>query len=302
MMKYWHFCFLSTTSCLLLLSDNLQAAVLLSSLSKSSHYHSHIHTLSHLDLSRFSPNLFLELTDKQSYQTVSVCFITDTRNCSEDRFGNLESPNGGNGGGGKPDDHGTPQELCKQAGYINTSCPEGSKPSSYCPYDSSYHSACQCLSEYNKTCDTSVGEKGVGTSCGGKYKECCNLCSDYKYTSIPSGYVSNGECQSCNGKKYKIKCDPQKYVSGSSCGSQGGSGSTCSDDYGTLITALLTLNATVPIIMNGVPRKRNVSVPLLSNIPAPVRGIREETEQLVTANTHVVIVPMVLHGMLRKGL
>ena len=69
-----------------------------------------------------------------------------------------------------------------------------------------------------------------------------------------------------------------------------------------MITALLTLNATVPIIMNGVPRKRNVSVPLLSNIPAPVRGIRKETEQLVTANTHVVIVPMVLHGMLRKGL
>ena len=65
---------------------------------------------------------------------------------------------------------------------------------------------------------------------------------------------------------------------------------------------LTMLNVNVPIIMNGVPRKRNAFVPLLSNIPAPVRGIREETEQLVTANTHVVIVPMVLHGMLRKGL
>ena len=198
-------------------------------------HHTHIrHTLQRLDL---SSRLFDDLSSSGEEQKVaSVCFITDTRNCSEDRFGNLESPNGGNGGGGKPDDHGTPEELCKQAGYNNTPCPEGSKPSSYCPYDSSYHSACQCLSEYNKTCDTSVGEKGVGTSCGGKYKECCNLCSDYKYTSIPSGYVSNGECQSCNGKKYKIKCDPQKYVSGSSCGTQGGSGSTCSDDYGTSYT------------------------------------------------------------------
>ena len=67
-----------------------------------------------------------------------------------------------------------------------------------------------------------------------------------------------------------------------------------------MITALLTLNVTVPIIMNGVPRKRNAFVQLLSNILAPARGIQEETEQLVTANTHVVIVPMVLHGMLLK--
>ena len=63
---------------------------------------------------------------------------------------------------------------------------------------------------------------------------------------------------------------------------------------------LTMLNVNVPIIMNGVPRKRNAFVQHLSNIPAPVRVIREETEQLVTANTHVVIVPMVLHGMLRK--
>jgi len=69
-----------------------------------------------------------------------------------------------------------------------------------------------------------------------------------------------------------------------------------------MILGLIIKNATVRIIMNGVPRKRNAFVQHLSNIPAPVRVIREETEQLVTANTHVVIVPMVLHGMLRKGL
>ena len=186
------------------------------------------HTLHRLDL---SSQLFAKRTNN-GVQIASVCFITDAGNCGADKFGNTETPDGG-GGGGTPDDHGTPEELCKQAGYTNTPCPDGSTPTSYCPYDSSYHSDCECSSEYNQVCDTALGEKGVGTSCGGKYKECCNLCSDYQYTSIPSGYVSNGECQSCSGKKYKIKCDPQKYVSASSCGTQGGSGSTCSDDSGT---------------------------------------------------------------------
>ena len=195
-------------------------------------HHTYIrHTLHGLDL---SSRLFDDLRISREEQKVaSVCFITDAGNCGADKFGNTETPNGGNGGGGNPDDHGTPEELCKQAGYTNTPCPDGSSPTSYCPYDSSYHSDCECSSEYNQVCDTALGEQGVGNSCGGKYKECCNLCSDYQYTSIPSGYVSNGECQSCDGKKYKIKCDPQKYVSGSSCGTQGGSGSTCSDDSGT---------------------------------------------------------------------
>ena len=233
MVKYWHFCLLSATSCLLLSTDNIDARVLSSIPSESSNHHSHIHTLSHLDLSRFSPNLFLEPDDSQSYQTASVCFITDTRNCSEDRFGNLESPNGGNGGGGTPDDHGTPEELCKEAGYNKNPCPEGSYSDSYCPYDSSYHSECKCEAAYNKTCDTSIGEKGVGVACNGKYKECCSACEGYDYTSIPSGYVNNGECQSCDGKKYKIKCDPQKYVLAPTCGTLGGYGNTCTDDGGT---------------------------------------------------------------------
>ena len=182
------------------------------------------HTLHRLDL---SSQLFAKRTNN-GVQIASVCFITDAGNCGADKFGNTETPDGG-GGGGNPDDHGTPEDLCEEAGYTNTPCPEGSKPSSYCPYDSSYHSDCECSSEYNQVCDTALGEKGVGTSCGGKYKECCNLCSDYQYTSIPSGYVSNGECQSCDGKKYKIKCDPQKYVSAPTCGTLGGYGNTCTD-------------------------------------------------------------------------
>ena len=180
------------------------------------------------------PFLSSHLFDKKienGMKVANVCFITDTGECAHDKFGNLESPNGGGGGGGKPDDHGTPQELCQDAGFTNTPCPTGSTIGSNCPYDSSYHT-CKCLPEYNKLCN-GADEQGSGVACDGKYKECCNLCSAYKYTSIPSGYVSNGECQSCSGKKYKIKCDLQKYVSGSSCGSQGGSGSTCSDDSGT---------------------------------------------------------------------
>ena len=65
---------------------------------------------------------------------------------------------------------------------------------------------------------------------------------------------------------------------------------------------LTTLNVNVPIIMNGVPRKRNAFVPLLSNIPAPVRVIREEMGILATTNIQNVNVRVVSHGMLRKEL
>ena len=108
-------------------------------------------------------------------------------------------------------------------------------PDKYCPVDSSYHSGCKCPDTYNKTCDAAAGLKPVNASdtCGGKYKECCNICSDYTYTSIPSGYVKAGECQSCNGVKYKVKCDTSLYPQTSGvCGSYGGSGGSCSDDSG----------------------------------------------------------------------
>ena len=69
-----------------------------------------------------------------------------------------------------------------------------------------------------------------------------------------------------------------------------------------MILGLIIKNATVRIIMNGVPRKRNAFVPLLSNIPAPVRGIREEMEILVITNMQNANARAVLHGMLHKGL
>ena len=69
-----------------------------------------------------------------------------------------------------------------------------------------------------------------------------------------------------------------------------------------MIAELIMLNVNVPIIMNGVPRKRSVFVLLLSNILAPVRAIREEMEILVITNMQNANVRTVLHGMLLKGL
>lgn len=69
----------------------------------------------------------------------------------------------------------------------------------------------------------------------------------------------------------------------------------------TMIAEHIIPNATVPIIMNGAPRKRNVSVQLLSNILVPARGIREEMEILATTNIQNVNVRAGLLGMLRKG-
>ncbi len=181
--------------------------------------HTHHKYIRHTqEILNLSSHLFDKGTDK-GVKIASVCFITDAGNCDGHKLNNN-------------DDYTNPEDLCKQAGYSDTPCPEGSYPSDFCPYDSSYHAGCKCDAAYNQRCD-GYDEKGVGVACGGKYKECCNLCSDYQYTSIPSGYVSNGECQSCDGKKYKIKCDPQKYVSAPTCGTLGGYGNTCTDDGGT---------------------------------------------------------------------
>ena len=65
---------------------------------------------------------------------------------------------------------------------------------------------------------------------------------------------------------------------------------------------LTMLNVNVPIIMNGVPRKRNAFVLLLSNILAPAQAIQEEMEILVIINMQNANVRTVLHGMLRKEL
>ena len=69
-----------------------------------------------------------------------------------------------------------------------------------------------------------------------------------------------------------------------------------------MMEELIMPNVNVPIIMNGVIVKKNVFVLLLSNILAPVRGIREEMGILAIANIRNASVRVVLHGTLHKEL
>ena len=96
--------------------------------------------------------------------------------------------------------------ACKEDGYTKTgACPVLSHANKTCPYDGSYYDQCVCNSGL-QSCVSPL--QGVGESCNGQYQSCCNTCPEYTYTSIPNGYVSAGECDSCDGKKYKITTNP----------------------------------------------------------------------------------------------
>ncbi len=139
---------------------------------------------------------------------------------------------GAPGGPGNGDDYDLDnEERCRQEGYTQTSCPEGQEGSNFCPYDSSYFEKCvsSCPSNY-VTCEPPY--YGVGEACGDKYASCekdteracqelnpgyvdecgagqqlsddrcsydntygicCNTCEGYDNTSIPEGYVQDGE-------------------------------------------------------------------------------------------------------------
>ena len=166
-------------------------------------------------------------------QLASVCFITDAGECSGGGAG-IDEPSSSSSGPGPIEPE--PGKQCALEGYVNDVCPEGEQPGLACPYDSGWHTGCVCKPEYNKTC-TGSDEQGKGASCNGKYKECCKLCSGYDYTAsnIPSGYIKGASCQSCDGVKYKIKCDTNSSNTGTyiSCGSATGGGKSCTDDNGT---------------------------------------------------------------------
>ena len=69
-----------------------------------------------------------------------------------------------------------------------------------------------------------------------------------------------------------------------------------------MIAELIIKNATAPIITNGVIPKRNVFVPLLSNILVQARDMPEEMEILVITNIQNVNVRAVMFGMPHKEL
>ena len=199
-----------------------------------------------------------EKGDNKNIQLASVCFVTDTNDCSGNRFANADgednghgAPGGGDSGNdadnGNQDDYDLDNaERCKKEGYNKTSCLPGEVPSNYCIYDSTYFEDCTCPSGYT-TCEPPY--YGVGTVCGNKYASCgkdteracqelnpgyvdecgtgqqlsddrcsydssygtcCNTCAGYDNTSIPDGYIQDGEaCVDCDGQtKYKIKINP----------------------------------------------------------------------------------------------
>ena len=163
-------------------------------------------------------------------------------------FGYGEEISGGGGGtGGAPDYDLNGAERCRKEGYTLTSCAAGETPEGFCIYNSNYFARCVCPSGY-KTCEPPY--YGVGTACGDKYAsceedteracteldseftntcqtgwkvapnnaceydatygKCCNLCEGYDYTTIPEGYIADGDaCVDCDGvSKYKIKINP----------------------------------------------------------------------------------------------
>ena len=185
--------------------------------------------------SAFHAPINQQLTDGIDLPQVvaSVCFITDAGECSGGGAG-IDEPSSSSSGPGPIEPE--PGKQCALEGYVNDVCPEGQQPGTACPYDSGWHTGCVCKPEYNKIC-TGSDEQGKGASCNGKYKECCKLCSGYDYTAtnIPSGYIKGASCQSCDGVKYKIKCDTNSSNTGTyiDCGSAAGSGGSCTDDTGT---------------------------------------------------------------------
>ena len=166
--------------------------------------------------------------DNNLIQLAATCFVTDTSACSGNEFSGNNADDNGHGAPGGPgngdDDYDLDnEERCKKEGYTETSCPEGQEGSNFCPYDSGYFEECvsSCPSNY-VTCEKPY--YGVGEACDGKYASCeCTPCgSGYDNTTIPDGYVQDGEsCTGCDGQEhYKIKPNPcDGYMD---CGSMGG--------------------------------------------------------------------------------
>ena len=176
------------------------------------------------DREGFKPSLTLpkslgreEKKQGEKIKLASVCFVTDTEDCSGNEFANAdnEDDTGGVPPGGDNNNNNDydldKEERCRQEGYTVTSCSEGYKPVNYCPYDNTYFEKCVVICPSNYViCEEPY--YGVGEACDSKYASCeCTPCgSGYDNTSIPEGYVRDGEaCLDCDGKtKYKIKPNP----------------------------------------------------------------------------------------------
>ena len=150
----------------------------------------------------------------QEFQVAAVCFVTDTSACDGGGFFS-NSENLGDGSGETPDFGLSDEERCRKEGYTISSCPEW--------YEVGGKNECvpACPSNYVECNEPYVG---VGEECNGKYASCeCTPCgAEYAHTSIPEGYVQDGEsCLDCDGQnKYKVKINPCDGFM--DCGSMGG--------------------------------------------------------------------------------
>ena len=135
--------------------------------------------------------------------TAAVCFVTDTGNCSGNKYGGANTsdnsssggtPSGSSSGssssGGDEDWTIDNQKRCELEGYKLTSCPALKVPQNYCPYDISYFEKCVCKAGL-VTCTKPY--YGVGESCDGKYAS-CKL--DNARACKEDGYTQTGSCNS----------------------------------------------------------------------------------------------------------
>ena len=133
-------------------------------------------------------------------KTASVCFITDTEECS------------GRGGGENPVDpvnpippQPSPSEACEEAGYELTSCPSLAHGENFCPIDSSYFKICVC-DDNLKECHKPY--YGVGPSCDGKYASCEK---DTPRACKEDGYGQSGACPDLQTPNKKCLYDNAYY-------------------------------------------------------------------------------------------
>ena len=177
-----------------------------------------------------------DLPSSHYLKLASVCFIADTEECGGFLFSNTEDLDGG----GTPDNYNPDNtNRCQKEGYTVTSCPEGYKlGGKKCPYGN-YYTECvpSCPSNYVECNEPYVPYVGVGEACDGKYASCtCTPCSsEYSYTSIPNGYLQDGEgCLDCDGQtKYKVKINPCDGFM--DCGNMGGASGANSCQSGNTI-------------------------------------------------------------------
>ena len=114
-------------------------------------------------------------------------------------------------------DGGEDENLCRRSTdpvyhYApgNIKCPTPKVYDKTCPHNSDWISECYCPSEYSQTCTSPY--RGVGVSCDGKYKECCDTrCKEGSQSPCSYPYVtdytsSTGCGETCYVCRYGNDC------------------------------------------------------------------------------------------------